>query len=99
LVDYFDPINRTKRKENTPLKIIHRQYCKWRKTGLLRRVLSTLTAGLKTRGGFDFAKVLSGGSIQFERKLGRRCKLALDQEQLGSWQHITALLLLSIAAR
>ncbi len=78
---------------------IYRRCRVWRKSGLLSQILSTLSADLKIRGGFDLTKALSGGSIQFERKLGRRCKLTLDQEQRGSWQHITALLLLSIAAR
>jgi len=78
---------------------IYRRCRAWRKSGLLSRVLSTLNADLKIRGGFDITKALSDGSLQFERKLGQRCKLTLDAEQCGSWQRITALLLLGIAAR
>ena len=80
-------------------RVIYRRYRKWRKTGLLVQVLSILAVDLKTRGGFDLSTALSEGLIQFEYSRRRKWKIILDPEQRNTWQFITALLLISIAAR
>jgi len=80
-------------------RVIYRRYRKWRKTGLLVQVLSILAADLKTRGGFELHTALSDGLIQLEFSRKRNWKITLDPEHRKTWQFITALLLISIAAR
>jgi transposase len=78
---------------------IYRRCRAWRKSGLLSRVVSTLTADLQTRGGFDISEALSTGLVQLDLNHRKKLKVTIAPGQKTTWQLLTALLLISIAAR
>jgi len=93
---------------------IYRRYRKWLKSGVINRIIATLTNDLKTRGGFDLIYEITDGDIHFvddsnrqawnfsqkkTQSSGTNWKVIIESKGLGDWQHKTALLILCIIAK
>ena len=66
-------------------------YKRWRKTGLLRRIINLLIRGVRQRGGFDYVQAVRDGTVKFIFQ-GDRYEIYLPASLSNSWQLATSLL-------
>lgn len=78
-----------------PYQTCHRRFQQWVRSGILERILKTLAADLRKRGGLDRSECCIDGTFITTKNVGKVWKRPSGEKVLRSWQLQTALVFLS----
>ncbi len=82
-----------------PYQTCHRRFQEWVRDGRLKRVLETLAADLRLRGGLDLSECFIDGTFVVAKKGAQKSERPSGARVRSSWQWQTALVFLSPSTR